>query len=45
MPNYAKFLKDIITMWKRFEDFKTVAMTSESSMLLQLKIPANMEDP
>ena len=45
MPNYAKFLKDILTKKRRFGEFETVALTQECSRMLQSKIPQKMKDP
>ncbi|KAH9735037.1 hypothetical protein KPL71_017612 [Citrus sinensis] len=45
MPNYAKFLKDILTKKKRLGEFETVALTQECSRMLQSKIPQKMKDP
>jgi len=45
MPNYAKFLKDVITKRRKLGDFKTLAMTTENNILIQHKIPAKMKDP
>ncbi|KAH9768947.1 hypothetical protein KPL71_011805 [Citrus sinensis] len=46
MPNYAKFLKDILTKKKkRLGEFETIALTQESSRMLQSKIPQKMKDP
>ncbi|KAH9771738.1 hypothetical protein KPL71_012802 [Citrus sinensis] len=45
MPNYAKFFKDILTKKRRLREFKTVALTQESSRMLQSKIPQKMKDP
>ena len=44
MPNYAKFLKDILTKKRRLEEFETVALTQECSQMLQSKIPLKMKD-
>ncbi|KAH9780492.1 hypothetical protein KPL71_008099 [Citrus sinensis] len=45
MPNYAKFLKDILTKKIRLGEFETVALTQECSRMLQSKIPQKMKDP
>ena len=39
MPNYVKFLKDILARKRRLGEFETVALTQESSHMLQNKIP------
>lgn len=45
MPNYAKFMKSILTKKKRLEDFEMVAMTEECSVVLQHKLPQKFKDP
>ncbi|KAH9725431.1 hypothetical protein KPL70_007875 [Citrus sinensis] len=44
MPNYVKFLKDILARKRRLGEFKTVALTQESSHMLQSKIPTKLKD-
>ena len=34
MPNYAKFMKDLVTKKCRFSEFETVALTEECSAIL-----------
>ncbi|KAH9792934.1 hypothetical protein KPL71_004351 [Citrus sinensis] len=38
MPNYVKFLKDILARKRRLGEFETVALTQECSHMLQRKI-------
>ncbi|KAJ9547549.1 hypothetical protein OSB04_020092 [Centaurea solstitialis] len=45
MPNYVKFLKDILNKKKRLSEFETVALTKECSALLTCKIPPKLKDP
>ncbi|KAH9698290.1 hypothetical protein KPL71_023958 [Citrus sinensis] len=45
MPNYVKFLKDILARKRRLGEFETVALTQESSHMLQSKIPTKVKDP
>ena len=45
MPNYAKFMKDLVTKKRRFGEFETVALTEESSAILQNKLPQKLQDP
>ncbi|XP_062075174.1 uncharacterized protein LOC133779200 [Humulus lupulus] len=45
MPNYVKFMKDILTRKRRLGEFETVALTKESSSFLQNKQPPKMKDP
>ena len=44
MPNYAKFVKDVLTKRRRLGEFETVAMTGECSMLMQNKLPPKSKD-
>ncbi|KAH9802981.1 hypothetical protein KPL71_001600 [Citrus sinensis] len=45
MPNYVKFLKDILARKRRLGEFETIALTQESSHMLQSKIPIKLKDP
>ena len=45
MPNYAKFMKDVLTKRKRLAEFETVEMTKECSLMLQNKVPPKLKDP
>ena len=45
MPNYVKFLKDILAQNRRLGEFETVDLTQESSHMLQSKIPTKVKDP
>ncbi|KAK8564490.1 hypothetical protein V6N12_036613 [Hibiscus sabdariffa] len=45
MPNYAKFLKDMVTRKKRIEEFETAAATETCLALMHNKIPAKKTDP
>ncbi|XP_040960241.1 uncharacterized protein [Gossypium hirsutum] len=45
MPNYVKFMKDILSKKKRLSEFKTVALTKEHSVFLQNKLPLKVNDP
>ncbi|KAH9779814.1 hypothetical protein KPL71_007852 [Citrus sinensis] len=45
MPNYVKFLKDILARKRRLGEFETVALNQESSHMLQSKIPTKLKDP
>ncbi|XP_062094356.1 uncharacterized protein LOC133800415 [Humulus lupulus] len=45
MPNYVKFMKDILTRKRRLGEFETVALTKECSSFLQNKLPPKMKDP
>ncbi|XP_052878312.1 uncharacterized protein LOC128284338 [Gossypium arboreum] len=45
MPNYVKFVKDILSNKKRLSEYETVALTKESSAFLQNKLPPKLKDP
>ena len=45
MPKYAKFLKDVLSKKRRFNEFETVAMNEDCSAILQRKLPPKMKDP
>ncbi|KAL5569553.1 hypothetical protein UlMin_026128 [Ulmus minor] len=45
MPNYVKFMKDMLTKKMRFGEFETVALTRECSAALQSKLPPKLQDP
>lgn len=44
MPNYVKFLKDILAKKRRLGEFKTVALIQECSHMLQSKILQKLKD-
>ncbi|KAL4366223.1 hypothetical protein GQ457_05G020980 [Hibiscus cannabinus] len=45
MPNYAKFLKDMVTRKKRIEEFEIAAATETCLALMHNKVPAKKTDP
>ncbi|KAK9046176.1 hypothetical protein V6N11_052075 [Hibiscus sabdariffa] len=45
MPNYAKFLKDMVTRKKRIEEFETATTTETCLALMHNKVPAKKTDP
>ena len=45
MPNYVKFLKDIISKKRRLEEFEIVKLSEECSAILQKKLPKKLKDP
>ena len=45
MPNYAKFLKDLITKKRRWDDHETIPLTETCSSIISRKIPAKLKDP
>ncbi|KAK8613670.1 hypothetical protein V6N13_101427 [Hibiscus sabdariffa] len=45
MPNYAKFLKDMVSRKKRIGEFETAAATETCLALMHNKVPAKKSDP
>lgn len=45
MPNYSKFMKDVLTKIKRVSEFAIVALTQECSQLVQGTLPPKVNDP
>ena len=45
MPNYAKFLKDILNKKKKFAEEGIVNLTTTCSVVIQRSLPAKMKDP
>ncbi|XP_062080370.1 uncharacterized protein LOC133785131 [Humulus lupulus] len=44
MPNYVKFMKDVLTRRRRLGKFETLALTKECSSFLQDKLPPKLKD-
>ncbi|XP_075474534.1 uncharacterized protein LOC142505433 [Primulina tabacum] len=45
MPNYAKFIKDVMSKKRKFQEFETMKLTEERSAILQRKLPQKLKDP
>ena len=45
MPNYAKFLKDILSKKKKIAKEGVVSLTATCSAVIQKSLPAKMKDP
>ena len=45
MPNYAKFLKDILSKKKKIDEEGIVSLTATCSAIIQKSLPAKMKDP
>ncbi|XP_052198255.1 uncharacterized protein LOC127805537 [Diospyros lotus] len=45
MPNYAKFMKEILLNKRKLEEHETVMLTEECSAILQNKLPPKLKDP
>ena len=44
MPNYVKFMKDILSNKRRLSDFETMNLSEECSAILQRKLPQKLKD-
>ncbi|XP_075486253.1 uncharacterized protein LOC142525853 [Primulina tabacum] len=44
MPNYAKFIKDVMSKKRKLQEFETVKLTEECSTILQRKLPQKLKD-
>ena len=45
MPNYAKFLKDILSKKKKISEEGVVSLTATCSAVIQKSLPAKIKDP
>jgi len=45
ISSYTKFMKDILTKKRTFDDIEVIAFTAECSALLQNKSPPKLKDP
>ena len=45
MPNYVKFMKDILSKKRRLSNFETVNLTEKCSAILKRKLPHKLKDP
>lgn len=45
MPTYAKFLKEILCIKRKFEDHETVSMITDSSVVIRNILPKKLKDP
>ncbi|KAL4280231.1 hypothetical protein GQ457_03G025460 [Hibiscus cannabinus] len=45
MPNYAKFLKDMVSKRTRLTEFETIAMTEGCMAMLHNRLPPKLKDP
>ncbi|XP_075497903.1 uncharacterized protein LOC142535435 [Primulina tabacum] len=45
MPNYAKFINDVMSKKRKLQEFETVKLTEECSAILQRKLPQKLKDP
>ncbi|XP_061352287.1 uncharacterized protein LOC133297205 [Gastrolobium bilobum] len=45
MPNYAKFMKDLLSKKRKLKECETVTLTEECSAIIQKKLPPKLKDP
>ena len=45
IPSYAKFLKEILSNRSKLQEFSTVPLNLECSVLVQSKLPTKLKDP
>ncbi|GKD70420.1 hypothetical protein Tco_1324510 [Tanacetum coccineum] len=45
MPNYGKFLKELISNKHKIKQISAAFLSDESSAMIQNKVPAKLEDP
>ena len=45
MPNYVKFMKEIMINKKKLEAYGTVNLTKNCSAIIQRKLPEKFKDP
>ena len=45
MPNYAKFLKDVVTKKRKWGKYETVGLTENCSAIIQKGLPKKHKDP
>ncbi|XP_061368564.1 uncharacterized protein LOC133311525 [Gastrolobium bilobum] len=45
MPNYAKFMKDLLSRKRKLKECETVTLTEECSAIIQKKLPPKLQDP
>ncbi|KAK4271099.1 hypothetical protein QN277_019840 [Acacia crassicarpa] len=45
MPNYAKFMKDLLSKKHKLQEIETVTLTQQCSAIIQTKLPPKLKDP
>ncbi|XP_061376207.1 uncharacterized protein LOC133318231 [Gastrolobium bilobum] len=45
MPNYAKFMKELLSRKHKLQECETVALTEECNAIIQKKFPPKLQDP
>ncbi|XP_061363682.1 uncharacterized protein LOC133307223 [Gastrolobium bilobum] len=45
MPNYARFMKDLLSRKRKLREYETVNVTEECNAIIQKKLPTKVKDP
>ncbi|XP_061374286.1 uncharacterized protein LOC133316544, partial [Gastrolobium bilobum] len=45
MPNYARFMQDLLSRKRKLQECETVNLTEECNVIIQKKLPAKVKDP
>ncbi|XP_024022388.1 uncharacterized protein LOC112091888 [Morus notabilis] len=45
MPNYAKFMKEVMSKKRKLEDYETMKLTEECSAIIKRQLPEKLKDP
>ena len=45
MPNYVKFMKEIMSNKKKLDSYGTVSLSENYSAIIQRKLPEKLRDP
>ncbi|XP_061357987.1 uncharacterized protein LOC133302249 [Gastrolobium bilobum] len=45
MPNYARFMKDLLSRKHKLREYETVNLTEECNAIIQKKLPTKVKDP
>ena len=45
MPNYVKFMKEVMSKKRKLEEYETMKLTKECSAILQRNLPQKVKDP
>ena len=45
MPSYVKFMKKILSIKKKLEEYGTITLTEECRAIIQKKLPPKLQDP
>ncbi|XP_061350298.1 uncharacterized protein LOC133295475 [Gastrolobium bilobum] len=45
MPNYARFMKDLLSRKRKLQECETVNLTEECNAIIQKKLPTKVKDP